>query len=150
MFKQILCPTDLEQRSDVALKAAVQVAHRFNAKITLLNVHPEFMGREERELLRVSIEKMKEEDTQAALQAREKMNQSIQKLHVENVPFSYLLRGGKVEAAILEVAGEIDADLIVMASDGRDNIVDFVAGTITEHIINRSSCPVLVVPYKPN
>ncbi|MEJ2097666.1 MAG: universal stress protein, partial [Deltaproteobacteria bacterium] len=58
----------------------------------------------------------------------------------------YLLRGGKPDATILKVAEEMNADLIVMASDGRNNIGDFVAGTITEHVMNHSVCPVLVVP----
>ena len=75
------------------------------------------------------------------------MQKKIHDLHAEDVTISYLLRGGKPAATILAVAGEIDADLIVMASDGRDNIGDFVTGTITEHVINRSRCPVLVVPY---
>ncbi len=38
-------------------------------------------------------------------------------------------------------------DLIVICTDGRDNIKDFVTGTITEHVINHASCPVLVIPY---
>jgi nucleotide-binding universal stress UspA family protein len=35
-----------------------------------------------------------------------------------------------------------------MATDGRDSIKDFVTGTITEHVINHASCPVLVIPCK--
>ena len=149
MFHQILCPTDLAERSHLALEKAVQLAHQFSAEITLLNVHPEFMDGDAREMLRVSVAKMKEKYRQTALKAREKMREKIRALHAEDVPLSYLLRGGKPSATILEVAVEIGADLIVMASDGRDNIGDFVAGTITEQVINRSRCPVLVVPCAP-
>jgi nucleotide-binding universal stress UspA family protein len=60
MFKHILCPTDLKDRSDMAVKKAVQIAHQFGSKITLLNVREEFMDNEEREMLRVSVNKMKE------------------------------------------------------------------------------------------
>jgi nucleotide-binding universal stress UspA family protein len=52
MFKHILCPTDVKDRSDMALKKAVQIAHQFGSKITLLNVHEEFMDREERSFVR--------------------------------------------------------------------------------------------------
>lgn len=76
MFKRILCPTDLAERSHLALEKAVQLAHQFNAEITLLNVHPEFMDHNEREMLRVRVEKMKEKCSQTALKAREKMNRS--------------------------------------------------------------------------
>jgi nucleotide-binding universal stress UspA family protein len=146
MFNKILCPTDLAQRSYLALEKAVQLAHQFDAEITLLNVHPEFMNREDREMLRVSVEKIKEKYHQTALMAKEKMRESIKRLHAEDIALSYLLRGGKIAATILAVAGEIGADLIVMASDGRDNIGDFVAGTITEQVVSKSRLPVLVVP----
>ena len=51
MFEHILCPTDLKERAYIALKKAVQIAHQFNSKITILNVHPEFMAQEDREML---------------------------------------------------------------------------------------------------
>ena len=38
--------TDLKERSDMALKKAVQIAHQFGSKITLLNVHEAFMENE--------------------------------------------------------------------------------------------------------
>jgi len=48
----------------------------------------------------------------------------------------------------VRTAEKLGVDLIVMATDGRDNIKDFVTGTITEHVINHAPCPVLVMPYK--
>jgi len=36
----------------------------------------------------------------------------------------------------------------VMCTDGRDNIKDYVSGTITEQVIIDAPCPVLVVPQK--
>ena len=48
MFSHILCPIDLKERSDIAVKKAVQIAHQFGSKITLLNIHEEFMDKEER------------------------------------------------------------------------------------------------------
>jgi nucleotide-binding universal stress UspA family protein len=147
MFHHILCPTDLEERSLLALEKAVQVAHQFGSKITMLNVHPEFMNKEEREMLRVSVDKMKKEFTETAIQAKAAMQEVIQTLQAEDVVLNYLLREGKPESEIPTVAEEVGADLIVIATDGRDNIKDFVTGTITEHVINHSPCPVLVIPY---
>ncbi|MGD8366034.1 MAG: universal stress protein [Desulfobacterales bacterium] len=147
MFQHILCPTDLADRSLLALEKAVQLAHQFGAKITLLNIHAEFMNKEEREMLRVSVEKMKKKFAETAIQAREKMKEMIHDLHADDVPLNYMLREGKPSRTIPEVAKEVGADLIVIATDGRDNIADFVAGTITEHVINHSPCPVLVIPY---
>ena len=147
MFRHILCPTDLRERAFIALKKAVQIAHQFNSKITMLNAHPEFMDQKEREMLRVSFNSLKEKYRRIAVESREEMKATISKLHVEDIQVDYVLREGKPETIIVETAEKLDIDLIVICTDGRDNIKDFVTGTITEHVINHASCPVLVIPY---
>ena len=148
MFTHILCPTDLKERALVALKKAVQIAHQFNSRITMLNVHDEFMNKQEREMLRVSFESLKDQYAQVAMESREQMRAAIRQLHAEAIQVDYKLREGKPAKKIVKVAEKLGVDLIVMATDGRDNIKDFVTGTITEHVINHAPCPVLVVPYK--
>ena len=148
MFKHILCPTDLKNRSDMAVKKAIQIGHQFGSKITLLNVHEEFMDKEEREMLRVSVNKMKEKYKHVALDSKEEMKAVIHQLHADDIEVDYLLHGGKPEHVIVEVAKQLGPDLIVMCTDGRNSIMDFVVGTITEHVINASLCPVLVIPNR--
>lgn len=148
MFAHILCPTDLKERALIALRKAVQIAHQFNSKITMLNVHDEFMNKQEREMLRVSFESLKETYARVAIESREQMRAAIRKLHAEDLQLDYLLREGKPAKKIVKVAQRLGVDLIVMTTDGRDSIKDFVTGTITEHVINNSPCPVLVIPYK--
>jgi nucleotide-binding universal stress UspA family protein len=148
MFKHILCPTDLKDRSDIAVKKAVQLAHQFGSKITLLNIHEEFMDKEEREMLRVSVNKMKEKYKQIAVDSKKEMEAVIHKLHADDIEVNYLLHNGKPDKAIAEVAKELGTDLIIMCTDGRDNVMDFVVGTVTERVINASPCPVLVIPNR--
>jgi nucleotide-binding universal stress UspA family protein len=114
----------------------------------MLSVHDEFMNKQEREMLRVSFETLKDQYAQVAIESREQMRQAIRQLHAENVQVSYKLREGKPAKKIVKAAEKLGVDLIVMATDGRDNIKDFVTGTITEHVINHAPCPVLVIPYK--
>ncbi len=147
MFRHILCPTDLKERAFVALNKAVQIAHQFNSKITVLNAHPEFMGQQEREMLRVSFDGLKEKYRRIAVESREEMKAEISKLHAEDIQVDYVLREGKPDKVIVEEAEKLGIDLIVICTDGRNNIKDFVTGTITEHVINHASCPVLVIPY---
>jgi nucleotide-binding universal stress UspA family protein len=148
MFNHILCPTDLKERSDAAVKKAVQIAHQFGSKITLLNVHEEFMDKEERKMLRVSVDKMKEKYKRIAIESKEEMKTVIHKLHADDIEVDYLLHSGKPENVIVELAEQLETDLIVIGTDGRDNVMDFVVGTITEHVINAAPCPVLVFHYK--
>jgi len=53
-------------------------------------------------------------------------------------------REGEVAATILEAAN--DADMIVMATEGRHGIVDAMRGSVTERVVRGASCPVLAVP----
>ena len=148
MFRHILCPTDLKERAYIATKKAVQIAHQFNARITMLNVHKEFMDKHEREMLRVSVEKVKKKYRQIATESKEEMKAVIHELHADDIEVSYLLHKGTPAETIVAVSAQEGVDLIVMCTDGRDNIKDFVAGTITEYVINNAPCPVLVIPYR--
>jgi nucleotide-binding universal stress UspA family protein len=51
---------------------------------------------------------------------------------------------GEVAATILDASE--DADLIVMATEGRHGIVDAMRGSVTERVVRGASCPVLAVP----
>lgn len=88
------------------------------------------------------------ERAQVAIESREQMRAAIRQLHAEDIQVGYKLREGKPARKIVKVAEKLGVELIVMTTDGRDNIKDFVTGTITEHVINQAPCPVLVIPYK--
>ena len=58
MFKNILVAIDLSPRSCKALEKAIQFAHLYNANLTLLNVHEEFLNKDEMIMSRVSVDKL--------------------------------------------------------------------------------------------
>ncbi len=53
---------------------------------------------------------------------------------------------GDVVEAILGCSEEGDADLIVMATAGRQGFLDAIRGTTTERVLRGAKCPVLAVP----
>jgi nucleotide-binding universal stress UspA family protein len=55
-----------------------------------------------------------------------------------------LRREGDVVAGILDEAQE--ADLIVMATEGKQGIIDALRGSVTERVVRDAPCPVLAVP----
>jgi nucleotide-binding universal stress UspA family protein len=55
-----------------------------------------------------------------------------------------LRRDGDVVLAILAAAEE--ADLIIMATEGRHGVVDAMRGSVTERVVRGAPCPVLAVP----
>ena len=57
-----------------------------------------------------------------------------------------LERSGDVVEEITRAAQEADVDLIVMATRGRDGILDAMRGSVTERVLRDARSPVLAVP----
>jgi nucleotide-binding universal stress UspA family protein len=57
-----------------------------------------------------------------------------------------LRREGDVVAEILN--GAQDTDLIVMATEGRQGVIDAMRGSVTERVVRDAPCPVLAVPAR--
>lgn len=57
-------------------------------------------------------------------------------------------RIGTPKQEILAVANEWSADLIIMGTHGRTGFDHFISGSVSESVIRKASCPVLVVPSK--
>jgi nucleotide-binding universal stress UspA family protein len=56
------------------------------------------------------------------------------------------VRSGDVIQTILDTAEDIDADLIVMATDGRNGFLDALRGSHSERVLRHASAPLLTVP----
>jgi nucleotide-binding universal stress UspA family protein len=56
------------------------------------------------------------------------------------------LRQDESVDAILAVSDELDADLVVMTTNGRDTLHQALAGSTTERVLRKAKCPVLAVP----
>ena len=64
----------------------------------------------------------------------------------EGIQWSQALQQGEVIDQIIRTAQERQADLVVMASDGRNGIMDAFRGSHSEQIVRLVPCPLLVVP----
>ena len=148
MFKKILCATDLHPASNEAIKKAVQLAHQYNSKIIMLNVHEEFMTKEEMRMLRVSIDTMKLEFEKTALKAKEEMSEVIKKLHAEDIQVEYIIKEGKSNLVICDEAKRIQADLIIMGVSEKNIVSNFIYRSTASFVIEHVKIPVLVVPMK--
>ena len=148
MFRKILCATDLNPASNEAIKKAVQIAHQYNSKIIMLNVHEEFMTKEEMGMLRVSVDAMKLEIETIALKAKKEMIEVIKKLHAEDIQVEYIIKEGKSNQVICQEAERIEADLIIMGVSEKNIVSNFIFRSTASFVIEHVNIPVLVVPLK--
>ncbi len=148
MFKKILCATDLNDASNQAVKKAVYFAHQFNSQIIMLNIHEEFMTKEQMRMLRVSIDTMKSEFEKTALNAKNEMKRAIKLLHAEDIVVKYVLKDGKPNKVICEAAEQAQADLIIMGVNDKNVMNNMIFRSTASFVIEHVKIPVLVVPIK--
>ena len=148
MFIKILCATDLNNTSNEAMKKAVQLAHQYNSKIIMLNVHEEFMTKEEMGMMRVRIDTMKLEFEKTALKTKKEMSEVIKKLHADDIEVEYIIKEGRSNQVICQEAERIQADLIIMGVSEKNIVSNFIYRSTASFVIEHVEIPVLVVPMK--
>ena len=139
-FNVILCPVDQSEHSDRAVRYAGDLASLGGGVVHLLHVrerevvHSKFSGSFELET----------NDEVESLLAKE-----IGALRSADVKVTAQVLRGRVEdtaRAIVDVAGEISADVIVMGTRGLTAFGALMLGSTTYKVLHSATCPVVVVP----
>ena len=63
----------------------------------------------------------------------------------EEVPINTLVRVGSPAREIVEVATDLNADIIVISTHGRTGFKHVLIGSVAENVVQRAPCPVLIV-----
>jgi nucleotide-binding universal stress UspA family protein len=130
-IRSILVPTDFSEHSAAALQLASELARSFSAKIHLMHsywIHVS-LGTSDPFLIPVDF-------------TLEQLEKSISgtgiccEVHLSALPAA---------AAILEIAKEIPADMIVMGTEGLTGMKHVLLGSVAERIVRLAPCPVLTV-----
>ena len=64
------------------------------------------------------------------------------------IQIKVLLKKGDAAEVILNTAGELKADRIVVGSHGRSGLEHFFTGSVAEHVVRGSHIPVLVIKHQ--
>jgi nucleotide-binding universal stress UspA family protein len=133
----ILHPTDFSEHSAYALRLACALTRDYGARLVILHVatppvlvygeavlpapDPEVLTREEQDQLnQLAV-------PDAGVRAERRFEQ------------------GDAVAAILRVAEELPADLIVLGTHGRTGLGRLLMGSVAEQVVRKAPCPVLTV-----
>ena len=139
-LKRILVPIDFSDCSKKALQYALPLAKEHQAAITLLYVVPPAFSAEEYSGIGYA-------QLQASL--REGGEKELAKLAVnklgDEVSVDTLVCIGSPAREIVETAGSLPADLIIISTHGRTGLKHVLLGSVAEHVVQRAPCPVFVV-----
>ena len=141
-FKQIVTTTDLSPESFAAVAYAAHLARSEGAKLTVVHVpHSTSLAYTDF----VPPIDMMNIDTAIEDAAREELESWVARHLRGAVHTDIVLRSGITHEAICEVAREVGASVIVMATHGRKGLGHLVLGSVTERVLRDAPCPVLVV-----
>jgi len=139
-MKKILFATEFSTHTVEVFKYAADLAFFFKAKLIIMNA----IGPPKNELSNIlTLEERSEKaiDKMVDLLFNNLSDEYRSKLKVEYSP-----QIGFAADAILEVTSKKDIDLIVMGMTGKNNAFNVLVGSTTLSVLNKSNCPVLVVP----
>ncbi len=137
-FDIILFPTDFSEETNQAFQIACSVARDQFASLVVVHVlPPEHCPKGECNA------KLTHEDAPIVLDCRERFRQ-MNALAGE-IPISFRIVFGYAIGAILNVAHEENADLIVVASHHRSRYRLQLHGSVADGLLRQSHCPVMCV-----
>jgi nucleotide-binding universal stress UspA family protein len=146
MFRRILCATDGSKRSAHAVKTAAALAHGSGALLTLVHVTPDYRTPYYPDGVMIDWPSEKDYKRDCKAAADKVFAKDAEITLKEGVEADHLhLFGDSPADEILGAAKKAKADLIVMASHGRQGFEALLLGSETQKVLARASVPVLVV-----
>jgi nucleotide-binding universal stress UspA family protein len=140
-FKQILVPIDFSAHSTAAFEAAVEIAKVFDSKIHLLHCYQIQPGGISPYGIAIPSSYFSE--------IRDAASQQLAEWQEKHVPAGVSIDASTMSEspfeAIITVAKEIDADLIVMGTRGLSGFKHVMLGSVAERTVRLASCPVMTV-----
>ncbi|AJW71160.1 universal stress protein [Nitrosopumilus adriaticus] len=142
MFQNILVPFDLSNQSTRSFKVALDVAKKYQSKVTLLTClegdawhHKYYDARADKELIKKQ-SKVTKKHVEKLESIAEKNNISIK---------TQIITSKSVVNDIVTFAKSRKHDLIVIGSHGRTGFDKVLLGSVANGVSQKTRCPVLIV-----
>jgi len=143
MAKTILVPIDFSPAEPTIIACAASLAAALPAQIVLLHVEapePAFIGYEP------GPQTVRDSVAQSIRGSSKALHAVRDRLRSEGLSVESLLIQGPTAEKIVDEARRLNADYIVLGSHGHSALFDLVVGSVSEGVIRRAPCPVVVVP----
>lgn len=142
-MKRILVPIDFSAGTSAIVDTAASLAESLNAHLTILHIarpEPEFVTYEP------GPESVREAVAKEMADLHRKLHDLEAVLTARGINASALMIQGYTVEKILQEVERLGIDLIVMGSHGRGALYNMLLGSVSEGVIRKANCPVLIVP----
>lgn len=137
-MKKILCPTDFSDAAHGAIAYAAKLAQVTGSDLTLLHVRSLF------DLAPAELVRGKEMVMTGIKERLEAQSREVTKAFKISC-YAEVQSGFSKLSSVISAKGD-DFDLIVMGSDGPDDLYQFFGGSNTYNAITKTRVPVMVIP----
>lgn len=142
LFKNILVPFDLSSPSNKAFNVALDLAQKYDSKITLITCvegdawhHKFYDARADTQLLKAQ--------TKVAKKYMEKLEEKANKAGVKIK--LQIFKSTSVAKDITTFAKSREIDLIVMSSHSKTGMDKIILGSVANGVVQRTSVPILLI-----
>jgi nucleotide-binding universal stress UspA family protein len=134
-MNQILVGVDFSPGSDAAVRQALRIARHTGATVCLAHtsVAPDTLDLPDERVFSARLDA----DRSALEELRNRIGGG-------GVQVSHVVADGFADVALVQLAGDMGADLIVVGTHGRTGLRRFLLGSIAERVVRLAGCPVLV------
>jgi nucleotide-binding universal stress UspA family protein len=144
MFKSIVVGTDGSETASQAVRQAVELASSVGARVELVSAYEPVPSARLREEKREA-----PEDLQWTINPREDVDSTLEDAaaiaRAAGVETDLFARQGDPADAILDVAEEREADLIVVGNKGMTGAKRFLLGSVPNKVSHHAPCSVLII-----
>ncbi|MNP49575.1 Universal stress protein/MT1672 [compost metagenome] len=141
MKQNIIVPFDGSDGALDALRVAIEMAEKYQEAILLINVQPSYTT--PHTTLFFSDTDMRDYQM---IQYKEAIASGVLLLEEAGIPFESKLLIGSPRDEICNEAAKQQIRCIVMGSRGHSSFVGSVLGSISQGVLYRAKCPVMIVP----
>lgn len=138
--KNVLVAVDFSETSDHAVETAIELANKFDGKVTLLHAYEiPALGFPDGVLVASS------EVVARISTAAQTALHTLAEKYKGRAPIETVLKTGVAYETVNKVAEDTNADVIVIGTHGRRGIARALLGSVAENVIRTATRPVLVV-----
>jgi nucleotide-binding universal stress UspA family protein len=146
MATKVLLPVDGLRNSVAAEDYTLELTQKMSLEVTLLNVFRD---------KNIKDHGLNPDLQQSIREAHKKtidkvLNDVGQKFQEKGIPVEKIVLSGDPGELICRYAKENEYDMIIIAASGFTEFQDWFMGSVTNYVLYRCSCPVILVkPYPP-
>ncbi len=142
-YRNIVVAVDFSENSDTAFDAAVELAKQYGAKLHIVHAFPYLVSLVSPYEVGMSADYL----DSARGEAKRLLQVAAEKAEADCVDVERHFEVSPAAVAIVEVAADTNADLVVIGTRGNTGLKHVVLGSVAERTVRTAPCSVLTVKH---